>query len=358
MNEQEIKDRQKAIQEGVDDFLDDHGIDLTTQNMSRINKHLFKNFEDESSISATGINDFLSRIFEYNEGNIAAMNSKDGSSYEDSLMSIIIAAEKRTKNPAKIWLKIIIIVSLLIASVVYFQPSTHSDPITVTQSEKLKSMVSKIVKVEQSKNNKTSHIAIWNTLKELEAIKNEGYKSSYKDFTQGQYTIAKDYLEEWIEKAKNAPPSNTKTNWISLASSKIRVIDGDTFEANTQRYRLWGVDAFEMKQKCLDENKMLYSCGIKSKETLEKIFEEAKEIQCQETTKDRYKRFVVKCKIDGIPLGGLLAVSGWAIDYEKYSGGEFQKEQIQAQTSKTGAWNGCFIKPWDYRHKENLNACD
>ena len=358
MDEQEIRHREKAIQDGVNDFLDDHELDLSNQNMERIARHLFKFFEEERSISATAINDYLSRIFEYNELNIEAMNDKSGSSSEDLLVSLVLSAENKHQSAAKKWWLIIIIISLLVTAVIYLQPSSHTEPITVAQSEKLKSLVSKIVEVEQSKNNNTSHIAVWNTIKDLEAIIREGQKSSYKDFSQGQYETAKEYLEQWINKAQKEPASTNETNLISLAAENIRVIDGDTFEADNQRYRLWGIDAFELKQKCFDQNKMLYSCGINSKKELEKIFSAAKDIKCHITTKDRYKRSIVKCMIDDVPLGTLLAASGWAVDYERYSGGEFKEDEKQAQSSKSGAWNGCFVKPWDYRHKENLNTCD
>lgn len=358
MDEQEIKHRKKVIKAGVNDFLDDHELDLSNQNMERMTRHLFKFFEEERSISATAINDHLSRIFEYNELNIEAMNDKSGSSSEDLLVSLVLSAESKHQSTPKKWWLILIIISLLVTTVIYFQSSSRTEPITVAQSETLKSLVSEIVEIEQNKNNKTSHIAVWNTIKDLEAITSEGQKSSYKDFSQGQYETAKEYLEQWITDALSTQPITKEANSIFLAAENIRVIDGDTFEANNQRYRLWGVDAFELKQKCFDQNKMLYSCGIKSQEELQKIFSAAKNIECLITTKDRYKRSIVKCMIDDVPLGNLLTASGWAIDYERYSGGEFKEDQKQAQSSKSGAWKGCFIKPWDYRHKENLNTCN
>ncbi len=358
MDEQEKKDRQKIIREGIDDFLDDHNIDLSAQNMERITKHLFNAFKDQRSVSATAINDHLSRVLEYNELNIESMDSEEGFSDEELLTSLILSAEKKPNNSAKAWLIALVIISLLVAGITYSQRATLDQQITVTQAEELKTLVAKVVEVEHSKNNKTSHVSVWNTVKSLEDVTDEGYKSSYTDFSQAQYVVAKDYLEDWLTKANKTPISNTKPHWISFTSTEIKVVDGDTFQVNNDRYRLWGIDAFEMKQQCFDQNNSLYACGINSKEALSDIFASAKDIHCQDINTGRHGRSVVKCKIDGTSLGSLLVSSGWVMDYEKYSGGAFSKAQDQAKASKAGAWDGCFVKPWDYRRKENLNVCE
>lgn len=357
MNKQEIKDRNKIIREGINDFLDDHGIDFSSQNMERTAKHLFKTFEQDNSISATSINDFLSRIFEYNEGTISSMNSEDGSDYEELLVSLVVAAEKKTKNPAKIWFIILLGFAILIGAVLLLQPSPQNTVISITQAQDLKSLVADIVKLEKKNNNKTTHQAIWNIVKNLENITQYGFQASYKDFSETQYLEAKKYLNEWAIKAKNSTASPNKDKTLTFTASNIRVIDGDTFSTPEGKFRLWGVDAFELKQMCFDNDKNSIPCGVKAKETLQEIFNKAQEIKCIIATKDRYKRSVVKCYIDGIKLGTLLTQSGWVLDYEKYSGGEFKDSEAEAKASLTGVWNGCFVNPWDYRHKDNLDIC-
>ena len=68
-------------------------------------------------------------------------------------------------------------------------------------------------------------------------------------------------------------------------SGKVRVIDGDTIVINgffqkaeipgkkikNQKIRLFGIDAPEMKQICIDNFAKKYECGVKSKEFLEKL---------------------------------------------------------------------------------------
>jgi endonuclease YncB( thermonuclease family) len=53
----------------------------------------------------------------------------------------------------------------------------------------------------------------------------------------------------------------------------IRVVDGDTIVINERRHRLYGIDAPEIKQKCilLDKHKKEIACGQSAKEHLEDI---------------------------------------------------------------------------------------
>lgn len=195
-------------------FLLIHRIDLTKQNFKRVKTHLFKHYKEERSISATAINNFLSRIFEHNEINREYLDSNESSADTgDWLVSVILTADNRRSHSRKALIAVTTIVSCLIVTLfLYLQTSSLDQPMTIVQSKDLKSLVSKVVEIEKSQNNKMSHNAVWKTLKELKVIKKDGYKASYKNFTQGQYVAAKTYLEEWIEKTKKVSLSNPESN--------------------------------------------------------------------------------------------------------------------------------------------------
>ncbi|MCP4395084.1 MAG: hypothetical protein GY804_12575 [Alphaproteobacteria bacterium] len=74
---------------------------------------------------------------------------------------------------------------------------------------------------------------------------------------------------------------------------------------------LWGVDAFEMKQKCNDASGESYLCGKETKQLLINILNDKKDLNCLERAVGRYGRSVVECSVDGESLGSKLAQSGW-----------------------------------------------
>jgi hypothetical protein len=46
---------------------------------------------------------------------------------------------------------------------------------------------------------------------------------------------------------------------------------------------------------------------------------------------------------------------GWAIAYLKYSSA-YQKVEEDARVHQRGLWQGAFIAPWDWRHKNNMTV--
>ena len=214
VNKQERKDRLKSIDQGINDFLDDNGIDLTKQNFKRVKTHLFKHYEDERSISATVINNYLSRIFEHNEINREYLDSDDGgSNTEDLLVSVVLTADNKRTKYFKRMLLSVLVVGVMTCAGVYAQNYFYAQPITIVQSNELKDLVSEVVQIEADKNEKPiSPNTVWKILKDLESVQRYGSKGSYKDFTQGQHKHAKQYLEQRIEQSR-------ETNVLSAVQS-------------------------------------------------------------------------------------------------------------------------------------------
>lgn len=131
---------------------------------------------------------------------------------------------------------------------------------------------------------------------------------------------------------------------LDLAVQSVRVVDGDTFAIGKQKFRIWGVDAFELSQKC---GKM--ACGVKAKEALIRILSGQGELSCRRQDTDRYGRTVARCFMGDLDVGGEMVRQGWALPYRRYSGGFYDSEFQEAQGLNAGALGTGYKAPWDFR---------
>ena len=137
-----------------------------------------------------------------------------------------------------------------------------------------------------------------------------------------------------------------------------RIIDGDTIEIDETKIRFHGIDAPEIKQKCIDENENFWLCGIKAKKALIEIIG-SNQVRCEGTKRDRYNRLIAKCYIKNKDIESLMVINGWAVAYIKYSL-DYISEENQARENKVGIWNGKFIVPNEWRKqlkkKDNVSS--
>ena len=127
---------------------------------------------------------------------------------------------------------------------------------------------------------------------------------------------------------------------------ETRIIDGDTIHINQTKYRLYGIDAPEIKQLC-NMKKKNYNCGVKSKEFLVSLIGN-QSVSCNQKDIDRYKRIVAECFIGQINLNKELVRNGWALAYRDYSKDYVADEEF-AKKNNLGMWNGTFIHPKKWR---------
>ena len=135
------------------------------------------------------------------------------------------------------------------------------------------------------------------------------------------------------------------------AGSSLKIIDGDTIILNSEKIRFYGIDTPEIKQTCTNSNGQTYSCGVKATLELKKIIGSRK-VSCIKKTKDRYKRSISICYVDGNDINSLMVKKGWALAYRKYSK-KYIKEEAIAKSNKSGIWSGNFIAPWKWRRLKN-----
>ena len=149
------------------------------------------------------------------------------------------------------------------------------------------------------------------------------------------------------------------SNTIAEEISGIpKIVDGDTVHINENKFRLEGIDAPEMRQKCKKESLKIsfiigftfykdYNCGKVSKEKLKSKIR-GSEIKCIFTTKDRYKRYIATCYKEKTNLNQWMVRNGYAIAYRKYSKKYILDEDF-AKKNKLGLWQGKFTKPEKWR---------
>ena len=121
-----------------------------------------------------------------------------------------------------------------------------------------------------------------------------------------------------------------------------RVVDGDTMRVDGIAVRLFGIDAPELAQLCGGA-----SCGVAARAALRRLTY-AKTVTCVEETRDRYKRIVARCVVDGLDLAAAMTRAGHALAYRQY-GSAYVVEERQAQLAQAGMWAGEFEAPWDWR---------
>ena len=137
-----------------------------------------------------------------------------------------------------------------------------------------------------------------------------------------------------------------------IIEGRTRVIDGDTIKIEKSRIRLHGIDAPENKQLCKDKKLSYWLCGQVATKALRKKINN-RVVECLSDKKDRYKRHIAICFVDGVNLNRWLVLNGWAVAYRKHS-----KDYIEAETAaksiETGIWTGEFILPWEWRRGKRL----
>ena len=135
-----------------------------------------------------------------------------------------------------------------------------------------------------------------------------------------------------------------------IKAESVKVIDGDTIHVNNNKIRLHGIDAPEIKQKCM-ENGEEWHCGIKSKNALENLIFNQK-VDCEISNIDKYRRFIATCFINNQNINQYMVVNGWAIAYRYYSI-KYVEDEVKARKNKLGIWIGKFQEPYLFRKNNN-----
>lgn len=134
---------------------------------------------------------------------------------------------------------------------------------------------------------------------------------------------------------------------------RASVVDGDTIEIHGTQIRLFGIDAPEGNQTCL-EGGMPTRCGQYSAVALaDKIG--SGPVTCEAKDVDKYNRVVAVCRSGGEDLNAWMVSQGMAVAYRQYSV-DYVPQEEHAARLKRGIWKGDFILPWDWRNRNESRS--
>jgi endonuclease YncB( thermonuclease family) len=131
-------------------------------------------------------------------------------------------------------------------------------------------------------------------------------------------------------------------------TGQASVIDGDTIEIHGTRVRLYGIDAPEHDQLCNDPRGDRYRCGQVASNALAG-FIGRQAVACVEVDRDRYRRTVAVCSVGKVDLADWMVRGGLAVDWPRYSKGDYAPAEAEARGKQIGMWGGRFVEPWRYR---------
>ena len=157
------------------------------------------------------------------------------------------------------------------------------------------------------------------------------------------------------------PSLSDEIKEITADYKKLKVIDGDTIKIGSTKIRLYGIDAPEIGQICINKMKEPYDCGLYSKKHLEKAIGKGEfQVTCVYNSVDIYKRILGICyrgiknsdaeRPEILNVNYFMVGTGRAVAYTKYSNLYFKAEKF-ARRSRRGIWQGEFDMPWDWRKK-------
>jgi len=125
------------------------------------------------------------------------------------------------------------------------------------------------------------------------------------------------------------------------------VIDGDTIEIHGDRIRLFGIDAPESRQGCLDITGREYACGREAAFALADWIGRAT-VECVARGTGPYRRIVATCNVRGEDIGRWLVRTGRARADERYSR-DYSEDEVSARAAHAGFWRGQWVPPCAWR---------
>ena len=141
--------------------------------------------------------------------------------------------------------------------------------------------------------------------------------------------------------------------WLAIGVALAladEVVDGNTLVVEGQPMRLFGVDAFELQQTCLDRSGEPWHCGVAAKAALAELVQD-QAIACTVVDDAADDAYLARCTVrDEVDLGGYLVRAGLALADRDVADDYVPLEQ-SAKAAAAGAWGGTFVPPWVWRRR-------
>lgn len=124
-------------------------------------------------------------------------------------------------------------------------------------------------------------------------------------------------------------------------------IDGDSLRVGQNEVRLKGIDAPEGRQTCQRDGRS-WPCGEESRRELVRLIG-SDIVECTVSERDRFNRYLSRCRAGGRDLNAGMVSSGFAFAY-----GGYVREEGDAKARKRGLWSGEFQRPREWRDDHGI----
>jgi endonuclease YncB( thermonuclease family) len=131
-------------------------------------------------------------------------------------------------------------------------------------------------------------------------------------------------------------------------AGRTSVIDGDTIEIHGERIRILEIDAPESRQTCITAEQHEWRCGKEAAFALQALLGQ-KTVTCETERKDRYGRWLARCRVSDMGVAEWMAGRGWAVPYRDCKCDSIRHVSSFARGQRVGIWSGTFMMPWDWR---------
>jgi len=135
-------------------------------------------------------------------------------------------------------------------------------------------------------------------------------------------------------------------------AANVVVKDGDTLQLGDKTYRLEGIDAPELDQRCVNQFADPSACGLEARDALVKLIG-GRAVSCRDLGPDPvFKgRRLGTCTIAGEAdsLSRRLVQDGFALNAAADGKDRFAGDEAKAKDERNGLWKGCFVAPADFR---------
>lgn len=130
----------------------------------------------------------------------------------------------------------------------------------------------------------------------------------------------------------------------------VNVVDGETLEMQGQIVRLFGIDALEPDQICLNGNRP-WPCGEESVRSLSALIG-GQPVRCQ-TIRNVGGYILATCDLNGDDLAAWMVSRGWAFA-DKPVSADYAPAEEAARNAGEGVWSGEHLTPREWREGQRL----
>jgi endonuclease YncB( thermonuclease family) len=133
------------------------------------------------------------------------------------------------------------------------------------------------------------------------------------------------------------------------ADNAVSVVDGDAIQIGSEIFPLYGIDAPELGQLCVDDQKWS-RCGLAAAFELRKLLKFDLPLSCEPAPGDPSRYVCVAARAD---LALVLLKGGYVVAAPN-SDAAYREAERQAREGNLGLWHMTFVPPWEWRAGKHL----